>query len=165
MVSVVKEIRKVAAMFAGPPEDRERSFSRRASPERASGSSPTNPSKWMLGDGKVMTSAMFFPSRTLRIPSIEAILHAFEKSKDGPSPTIQTSRRADRSFFCMRIGRPGAVPLGMLDSLFLQARCRSVQPEGLLRLWRERGIVSEAPQAFAQPVSYTHLTLPTNREV
>ena len=109
MVAVVRAIRKFSARISGPPEDREKSYSRRADTERASGSKPTSPSSWMYGGGMVKTCSIFWPQKSMRIPHIEMILAAHYRTKDGRHPVVRKRTNSNCQVFGMRIGKPGAI--------------------------------------------------------
>ena len=161
LVAVVRELRKVAAMMAGLPEDRERSYSRLATPDRISFRQPTGPDAWALADGggKVVRSALFFPRSSLRIPTIRSIVQAFHRSKKSQQPTMRHLLVAQRSFWAMRIGRPGEVPQDMAESLVSQLRARASQR--LQEAWERAGILVRAPATFADiapwKVDFEHL--------
>jgi len=154
MVMVVRELRKVAAMFSGPPADSNKGYSRKAPDGHVSASYPTSPSKWMLQEGKVVKSAIFFPSYSMHVPGLEPLLSAFDRSRSGHQPTSRSAPMRQKPgqptkiLYCMRIGRPGSVPEDMLRQRQRQVRCKSTGPDGLLGLWRDCGAISVAPAAF-----------------
>ena len=157
MVEVVQEIRKVSALWGRDPEDRERAYSRKAPSSKCSMVGPTEPSEWMLGvHGRVCRSDMFQGKTRQRVRGIEAILRSHYKTKGGTAPTVlkQDSVKGIKTWYCMRIVRPGPVPAKMFKEMLLQSRCK--RPSQLLPLWAECGIIEvpeEEPQAAGAPAS------------
>jgi hypothetical protein len=145
MCGVVRKIREVAAAWSAPPEDRERSFSRLASPDRISFGRPTRPDAWMELTGMSVKAALHFPKVSKRYPSIASIVTAWGITQDSAAPTMRKlpGKRKNGAAMCwwfMRIGVPGPVPQEVATRM--EEQMKSKTEAQLVRMWLECGILS-----------------------